>query len=152
MERDAYSMTTSNEKLESALEEIIDQLRKKVNEIHLNGFTMDKIYFGLCYTEFIFEWMMFKWFKDMDPEERNRALGGKTIEDYQDEIKKLVLKKLEIDVKNGLDSFIPAAGIKITNRGEWLPHKWNVRKGYLKIHVAVDIKKRHFASSSPNSR
>ena len=26
--------------------------------------------------------------------------------------------------------------------GECLPHKWNVGKGYLKIHVAVDIKKK----------
>ena len=39
-------------------------------------------------------------------------------------------------------------GIKVTNRGEWLPHKWNVRrKGYLKIHVvAVDIKKKKIVS------
>jgi len=36
--------------------------------------------------------------------------------------------------------------IKVTNKGEWLLLlliKWNVRKGYLKIHVvAVDIKKK----------
>jgi hypothetical protein len=37
-------------------------------------------------------------------------------------------------------------GIKVTNRGECLPHKWNVRKGYLKIHVAVDIKKKKIVS------
>jgi hypothetical protein len=37
---------------------------------------------------------------------------------------------------------LDCTGIKITNRGEWLPHKWNVRKGYLKIHVTVDIKKK----------
>ena len=36
--------------------------------------------------------------------------------------------------------------IKVTNRGEWLPHKWNVRKDYLKIHVAVDIKKKKIVS------
>ena len=29
---------------------------------------------------------------------------------------------------------------------EWLPHKWNVRKGYLKIHVAVDISKKKIVS------
>lgn len=33
------------------------------------------------------------------------------------------------------------AGIKVSNRGEWIRHKWNVKRGYLKIHVAVDIKK-----------
>ena len=37
-------------------------------------------------------------------------------------------------------------GIKVTNRDEWLPHKWNVRKGYLKIHIAVDIKKKKIVS------
>src|SRR5438093_1550845 len=36
--------------------------------------------------------------------------------------------------------------LKVANRGEWLPHKWNVRKGYLKIHVAVDIKKKRIVS------
>ena len=41
---------------------------------------------------------------------------------------------------------LDSTGIKVTNRGEWLPHKWNVRKGYLKIHVAVDIRKRKIVS------
>jgi len=43
---------------------------------------------------------------------------------------------------------LDSTGIKVTNRGEWLPtHKWNVRKGYLKIHVvAVDIKKKKIVS------
>jgi hypothetical protein len=31
-------------------------------------------------------------------------------------------------------------GIKVANRGEWLRHRWKVRRGYIKIHVAVDIK------------
>lgn len=34
-------------------------------------------------------------------------------------------------------------GIKVTNRGQWMEEKWwNVqnRKGYLKIHIAVNIK------------
>jgi transposase len=42
------------------------------------------------------------------------------------------------DIVIALDS----TGIKVANRGEWIRHKWHVRKGYLKIHVAVDIKKR----------
>ena len=32
---------------------------------------------------------------------------------------------------------IDSTGIKVTNRGEWIRHKWNVKKGYLKIHVPV---------------
>ena len=39
------------------------------------------------------------------------------------------------------DNFIIAidstTGVKVTNRGEWIRHKWNVKRGYLKIHVAV---------------
>ena len=41
---------------------------------------------------------------------------------------------------------LDSPGIKVTNRGECLPHKWNVRKGYLKIHVAIDIKKKKIVS------
>ena len=37
---------------------------------------------------------------------------------------------------------IDSTGIKITNRGQWMDEKWNThnRKGFLKIHVAVDIR------------
>lgn len=45
---------------------------------------------------------------------------------------------------NGNRHIIIAAdstGIKVTNRGQWMNEKWNVqKKGYLKIHIAVDIK------------
>lgn len=35
---------------------------------------------------------------------------------------------------------IDSTGIKVTNRGQWMQEKWNVKnKGYLKIHVAVDV-------------
>ncbi len=32
--------------------------------------------------------------------------------------------------------------IKVTNRGQWMDEKWYLqnKKGYLKIHIAVDIK------------
>ena len=35
---------------------------------------------------------------------------------------------------------IDSTGIKVTNRGQWIRDKWNIRKGYLKIHIAVDVK------------
>ena len=35
---------------------------------------------------------------------------------------------------------IDSTGIKITNRGQWMRDKWGIRKGYLKIHVAVNVK------------
>jgi hypothetical protein len=42
------------------------------------------------------------------------------------------------DVVMALD----ASGIKVTNRGEWIRHKWKVRRGYLKIHITVDVKRK----------
>jgi hypothetical protein len=43
---------------------------------------------------------------------------------------------------------IDSSGIKKTNRGQWMNKKWNTRikKGYLKIHVAVDIKSKKILS------
>ena len=41
---------------------------------------------------------------------------------------------------------IDSTGLKVTNRGEWIRHKWNVKRGYLKIHIAVDIKKKRILS------
>ncbi len=57
--------------------------------------------------------------------------------------------KLDIDINSSIDGdgddvVIIAAdstGIKITNRGQWMQDKWKAgKKGYLKIHVAVNIK------------
>jgi len=43
---------------------------------------------------------------------------------------------------------IDSSGIKKTNRGQWMNKKWKNqnRKGYLKIHVAVDIKSKEILS------
>jgi hypothetical protein len=35
---------------------------------------------------------------------------------------------------------VDSTGIKVTNRGQSIRDKWGIRKGYLKIHIAVDIK------------
>ncbi len=42
---------------------------------------------------------------------------------------------------------IDSTGIKVTNRGQWMIEKWNVRKkGYLKIHIAVNVKTKEILS------
>jgi IS5 family transposase len=41
---------------------------------------------------------------------------------------------------------IESTGIKVTNRGQWMEDKWHVRKGYLKIHIAVDVKSKKILS------
>ncbi len=61
------------------------------------------------------------------------------------------INKLDIDINNSIDDddddvviiiAVDSTGIKVTNRGQWMQDKWDVKnkKGYLKIHVAVDIK------------
>jgi hypothetical protein len=39
-----------------------------------------------------------------------------------------------------------STGIKVANRGRWLRDKWNIRKGYLKIHMAVNVKSKKILS------
>ena len=41
---------------------------------------------------------------------------------------------------------IDSTGIKVTNRGQWMRDKWGIRKGYLKIHIAVNIKTKKILS------
>jgi hypothetical protein len=60
------------------------------------------------------------------------------------------VNKLDIEINqhvgNDIVIALDSTGIKVANRGEWIRHKWHVRKGYLKIHVAVDIKKKRILS------
>ena len=49
-------------------------------------------------------------------------------------------------IGNDIIIAVDSTGIKVANRGEWMRHKWHVRKGYLKIHVAVDIKNKKIIS------
>jgi hypothetical protein len=46
---------------------------------------------------------------------------------------------------------LDSTGIKVANRGEWMRHKWHIRKGYLKIHITVDIKKKRISENTHNS-
>src|SRR3954464_6939913 len=61
-------------------------------------------------------------------------------------INKLNIKIKEDDTHEDDDEDIVIAvdstGIKVTNRGQWINEKWKTqnRKGYLKIHIAVNIK------------
>ncbi len=67
--------------------------------------------------------------------------------------------KIENDDKNKefKDEYIVIAidstGIKVTNRGQWMREKWNVKnkKGYLKIHVAVNVKTKKILSMKGNA-
>ena len=41
---------------------------------------------------------------------------------------------------------IDKTGIKVTNRGQWLRVKWNIRKRYLKIQYPVNVKTKKILS------
>jgi DDE family transposase len=49
--------------------------------------------------------------------------------------------RLDDDDDQDIIIALDSTGIKITNRGQWMQEKWNIKKkkGYLKIHIAVDV-------------
>ena len=49
--------------------------------------------------------------------------------------------RLDDDDDDEIIIAIDSTGIKVTSRGQWMQEKWNIKKkkGYLKIHIAVDI-------------
>lgn len=66
-------------------------------------------------------------------------------------INRLDIKIKDTDSKEFEDEYIIIAidstGIKVTNRGQWMRDKWNIkRKGYLKIHIAVNVKSKEILS------
>ena len=61
--------------------------------------------------------------------------------------------KLEKTDDKDLVIAVDASGVKVTNRGEWLRtvHKKKSKKGFLKIHFAVDTKKKKILSMKATS-
>lgn len=71
---------------------------------------------------------------------------------------RVVRMKINLDPKinpekdNDIVIAVDSTGIKVTNRGEWILGKWKkkrrIRKGFIKIHVAVDTKTKKIVSMS----
>ena len=69
---------------------------------------------------------------------------------------RVVRIKINLDPKVNLERddiviAVDSTGIKVTNRGEWILDKWKnkrKRKGFIKIHVAVNIKTKKIVSMS----
>lgn len=54
------------------------------------------------------------------------------------------INRLDIRIKHiskgNIVLAVDSTGIKVTNRGDWMRHKWGrKRRGFLKIHVGVDV-------------
>jgi hypothetical protein len=56
---------------------------------------------------------------------------------------------VSIDDKIDSDDIVIAAdssGIKVANRGEWIRKRWHVRRGFIKMHIAVDKETREIVA------
>jgi hypothetical protein len=57
-------------------------------------------------------------------------------------VNRLGVKLDEEDYGNDLVIAVDASGVKVSNRGDWMRRRWKMRRGYLKIHIAVDVKRK----------
>ena len=62
--------------------------------------------------------------------------------DYTTLFRRMQKTNIEIPetLKDGAVIAIDSTGIKVTNRGEWVREKWKVHRGWLKVHIAVEVK------------
>jgi hypothetical protein len=74
----------------------------------------------------------------------NRRINRLNIEIKEDDSKNKDFKDEYIVIA------IDSTGVKVTNRGQWMRDKWHIKnnnkKGYLKIHIAVNIKSKKILS------
>ena len=75
----------------------------------------------------------------------SKHIDGLTVPDYSTINRRI--NKLGIDLEDSLiksngpvSIAVDASGVKVHNGGDWIRHVWKVKKGYLKIHFAVEIK------------
>lgn len=57
-------------------------------------------------------------------------------------VNRLDVKVDEEDYGDDMVLAVDTSGIKVSNRGDWMRRKWKVRRGFLKIHIAVDVKRK----------
>jgi hypothetical protein len=53
-------------------------------------------------------------------------------------VNRLIVKLDREDYGDDIVLAVDASGIKVSNRGEWIRHKWKVKRGYLKI-LALEV-------------
>ncbi len=47
----------------------------------------------------------------------------------------------DVDPEQDVTIAVDSTGIKVSNRGEWIRQKWAVKRGFIKVHLAVDVKR-----------
>jgi hypothetical protein len=51
-----------------------------------------------------------------------------------------------IDSNEPIVIALDSSGMKVANRGEWIRKKWHVRRGFIKMHIAVDVNTKEIVS------
>jgi Transposase DDE domain len=46
----------------------------------------------------------------------------------------------DVDPDEDVTIAVDSTGIKVSNRGEWIRQMWAVKRGFIKVHLAVDVK------------
>ena len=103
-----------------------------------------KVYFHLPYrqTEGIAQGHA----KDKIPSIPDYTTISRRINQLNIKVEDAIITDKESTKDNYIIIAIDSTGIKVTNRGQWIRDRWNIRKGYLKIHIAVDIKSKKIIS------
>lgn len=52
----------------------------------------------------------------------------------------------DVDSNKDITIAMDSSGIKVANRGEWIRKVWKVRRGFIKVHLAVDIQTKQIVS------
>jgi len=86
----------------------------------------------------------------------SKHIDGLKVPDYSTMDRRI--NKLDIDLDDSLiksnspvSIAVDSSGVKVHNGGDWIRKVWKVKKGYLKIHFAVDIKSKQVVSMDLSS-
>ena len=79
-----------------------------------------------------------------------RAPDYSTIDRRANELK-LDLEDTLVKTNGPVSIAVDASGIKVHNSGDWIRKVWKVKRGYLKIHFAVDVKTKQVVSMDVSS-
>jgi hypothetical protein len=51
-----------------------------------------------------------------------------------------------VELDKDVTIVVDSSGIKVSNRGEWIRKKWKVKRGFIKVHIAVDTRTKQILS------
>src|SRR3972149_330956 len=86
----------------------------------------------------------------------SKHIDGLTVPDYSTINRRI--NRLGIDLEDSLiksngpvSIAVDASGVKVHNGGDWIRKVWKVKKGYLKIHFAVNVKTKQVVAMDVSS-